>query len=90
MNTIKIDYKLPERWHICNLEGGFKVLCCDVNRQSRWTISKSEDDLKIPATISDNCVLHLQNNEETILFFECESVYEAFSIFQKSCLLGNI
>ena len=86
MNDMKTNYALPKGWYVCNLGGGFNVLSYDLNEDTKWIISKCEDHVEIPDTLYDICELHLQKNEEPILFFKCESVYEAFNIFNKSCI----
>ena len=85
MNTTKINYPLPEGWYICGMGGGFYCLAYDTVGNTQWIISKCDDRVETPDTIYDKCELHLQNDEETFIFFECETVMEAFSIFQKSC-----
>ena len=85
----KIDYELPEGWYACRMGGGFYCLSYDIVEKTRWIISKGDHRVEIPDTIYDKCELHLQNDEETFIYFECETVQEAFSIFQKCCIVGN-
>ena len=91
MSTTKTNYPLPNQWYVTSLGGGFEVLCYDLDEDLRWIISKCDERVEIPDTIYDKCELYLQKNEgETFLCFKCESVYEAFNIFQKSWISGKM
>jgi hypothetical protein len=78
-----MKYKLPENWIPYNTGGGCMALCAKIDDNRQWLITVV-DDVSIPETDTEPCLLGIESNSNEQLYFNCANVYEAFFIVSKS------
>jgi len=81
-----MTYTLPKNWIPYNTGGGCMALVKEIDANRRWLITVA-DDVTIPQTDTEPCLLGLESETNEFMYWNCESVHEAFFIVSKSFAL---